>query len=183
VVIGRGNTKRQPQIAGLLMGPSHGGLDFWPRESRITRQADTLVLQLRFDKFRARKKVTIIDNRTLKIKVDFTETTPPILWPNRYECNLQLQLKPGEHLSTAAAHTLVLNQKKIRLGEERVSSRIETDKWSLEVPRHRTSLRFPFLPFFNYDIDGIGSPGIAVGILSSYTTKPEESFQYILTVK
>lgn len=183
LVIGGGNTKRQPQIAGLLMEPSHGGLDFWPRESRITRQGDTLVLQLRFDKFRACQEVAIIDNRTLKIKAEFTETTPPILWPNRYECNFQLQLDAGEQISTGAGRTMVLSNEKRSFLEEQIGSRIETGEWSLEVPQGRTSLRFPFLPFFNYDIDGIGSPGSAVGILSAYTTNPDESFEYILHVK
>jgi len=183
VVIGGGNTKRQPQIAGLLMEPSHGGLDFWPRESRITSRGDTLSLELGFDKFRACKKVAIIDDRTVKIEVRFTETAPPILWPNRYECNLQLQLKAGEHLSTAAGQTLDLSSRKSRFAEEQVGSRIETARWSLEVPKGRASLRFPFQPFFNYNIDGIGSAGNALGILSAYTTDPSASFKYVLKVK
>lgn len=183
VVIGGGNTKRQPQIAGLLMEPSHSALDFRPRESRITCQADTLVLELGFDKFRARKKVAIIDDRTVKITVDFTETTQPILWPNRYECNLQLQLKAGEQISTAAGQNLALSNEKRHYLEEQIGSGIETAQWSFEVPQGKTSLRFPFLPFSNYNIDGIGSPATAVGILSSYTTNPDESFEYTLRIK
>ena len=125
----------------------------------------------------------IIDDRTVKIKVDFTETTPPILWPNRYECNLQLQLKAGEQISTEAGQTIALTNQKMHYLEEQIGSGIQTARWSIQVPRDRTSLRFPFMPFFNYDIDGIGSPGSAVGILSAYTTDPNESFEYTLKVK
>ena len=183
LLIGGGNTKRQPQIATVLMEPSHGALDFWPRDSRITAKSDSAALQLNLELFRARLTLKVLDSRRLAISVDFTETADPILWPNRYECNLQLRLRAGEQISTSAGETLTLSSRKSNYLEEQIGSGIETAQWSIQVPPGSTSLRFPFIPFFNYDIDGIGSTGSAVGILSAFTTDPNESFEYILKVK
>jgi len=183
LLIGGGNTKRQPQIAGLLMEPSNSGLDFWPQESRITTSGDTIQLELRFQKFRAGLKAVIIDNQTLKFKAFFKETTPPVLWPNRYESNLQLQLKPGDKILLGNGETTTLSTEKTDLLEEQIGSSLDSDLWRLEVPEMKTSLRFPFLPFFNYNIDGIGGPGTAVAILSSYTDSPENALEYLLKIK
>jgi len=183
LLLGGGNTKRQPQIATLLMEPSHGALDFWPQESRITTSGDSLQLELRFQKFRARMKVSIIDNQTLRIKSDFIETTPPILWPNRYECNLQVQIKAGQNITTRSGEKTVLSSNRIELLEEQVGPSLESQFWRLEVPDGKTSFRFPFLPFYNYNIDGIGSTSTAVAVLSSYTDQPDSSLEYVLKIK
>jgi hypothetical protein len=51
------------------------------------------------------------------------------------------------------------------------------------VPDGTTSFRFPFIPFSSYDTDGIGGIRTAVGIVSSFTTDPGKSLDYILTIK
>ncbi len=183
LLIGGGNTKRQPQIATVLMEPSHGNLDFWPRSSRITASADSAVLELALDKFRAAVAVQILDRRKLAIRVDFTETTEPILWPNRYECNLQLQLKPGREITTGHGTSYTLSENRLGLAEEQVGGALESDHWRITVPQGKTSLRFPFMPFYNYDIDGHGGMGTAVGILSSAVHIEEGPLKYTVEIK
>ncbi|MCE5270009.1 hypothetical protein LLH00_01840 [bacterium] len=181
LVLGGGNTKRQPQIATLLMEPSHGGLDFWPRDSRITGAGDSLCLELACDKFSARLSARVIDSTELDLRVHFIETSPPMLWPNRYECNLQLQLNAGETL-TAGDGPHALGPDKLNVWESNLGERISTGRWSLTVPAGRTSLRWPFLPFFNYDVDGIGGKNSAIGILSTAARIYEDDLEYRLKV-
>ena len=183
LVIGGGNTKRQPQIAGLLMEPSHAALDFWPRQSRITFEDPDLLLEVEFDMFRGRLKVSFVDDNTLKFSAGFSEKSLPILWPNRYECNLQVQARPGDQVTTAGGEQVTLSERTGRLLEEKVAGKIETAAWSLEVPSGATSFRFPFMPFNNYERDGQGGMGSAVGIISSFTTDPARSLDYLLRIK
>jgi len=183
LVIGGGNTKYQPHIAGLLMEPSNSAFDFWPRESSINFNDPDLTLQVEFDTFRGRIKVTFVDDNTLKFSAGFGEKVSPTLWPNRYECNLQLQLSPGRQITTAGAEPLTLSEKPTSLLVEQVGSRLETDSWRLTVPDGTTSFRFPFIPFSNYDTDGIGGIRSAVGIVSSFTTDPGKSLDFTLTIK
>jgi hypothetical protein len=183
LIIGGGNTKRQPQIAGLLMEPSNGALDFRPRDSRITLDGSELLLEVEFDSFRGRQRVSIMDDNTIKFSAGFGEKTLPTLWPNRYECNLQIQVKSGEQVNTSGGVQTTLDQDTGRLLEEQVGERIETGSWSLDVPAGITSFRFPFLPFYNYNRDGKIGPAGAIGILSSYTTEPDRKMEFLLRIK
>jgi hypothetical protein len=181
LILGGGNTKRQPQIATLLMEPSNGGLDFWPRDSRITGGGDSLSLELNCEKFRATLSARVIDSASLALRVHFIETSEPQLWPNRYECNLQLQLNPGDTFSAGDGEH-VLGKEQLRLPEHRTGKTIETSRWSLQFPEGRTSLRWPFQPFFNYDVDGI-SEGNAIGVLSTAARIYENDIEYYLKVR
>ena len=182
LVIGGGLTKGQPQIATLLMQPSNGGDYFWPRESRIVADGDSMTLELSLDHFRAKLITRILNNDELVLHVHFIETSPPILWPNRYECNLQLQVKAGQQLTMADGEH-VLGREKATIWEPAVGGKVETDKWVLEVPAGRSSFRFPFMPYFNYDVDGIGGPGSAVGILSTASRIDQGDLEYRLRIK
>jgi len=182
VVIGGGLTKRQPQVATLLMQPSNGGDYFWPRESRIVADGDSMTLDLTADHFRARLTTRVLSDKEMAIRVHFIETSPPLLWPNRYECNLQLQLKSGGTL-TAGDGEHALSQDRLNVWESQLGDRIETGKWTLSVPAGRTSLRWPFIPFFNYDVDGIGGNNTAIGILSTAARIYEDDLEYRLKIK
>ena len=183
LLIGGGNTKRQPQIATVLMEPSHGGLDFRPRQSRITAGGDSAALELVLDKFRAALTVHVLDHKKLTIRADFTETHQPILWPNRYECNLQLQLKPGAEIITGGGTPYTLRESRLRLSARQLGSVLENDRWRITLPEGKTSFRFPFMPFYNYDVDGYGGMDSAVGILSSATRIEEGHLEYTVEIK
>ena len=45
------------------------------------------------------------------------------------------------------------------------------------------SFRFPFMPYFNYDVDGIGGPGSAVGILSTASRIDQGDLEFRLRIK
>jgi len=183
LLIGGGNTKRQPQIATVLMEPSHGSLDFRPRDSRITAGADSAVLELTLDKFRAALAVKILDRKRLALRVDFTETSEPILWPNRYECNLQLQLKRGEKIVTGGGDSYTLSERHLRLTEKQLGGALESERWRISVLEGKTGLRFPFFPFNNYSVDGLSGMGGAVGILSTAGRIGEGSLEYLVEIK
>lgn len=180
LVIGGGLTKRQPQIATVLMEPSHGALDYWPRDSRITAWGDSMSLELTLDKFRAVLTTNILNDNEMTLRVRFIETSEPILWPNRYECNLQLQVKPGEKLVYGGGE-LNLGMERTTILERELGGRLETAGWVLETPPGRTGFRFPFHPFNNYDVDGIGAP--SVGIISSAARIYEEDLEYRLRIR
>ena len=184
LVIGGGNTKRQPQISTLLMEPSNSGVDYQPLSSRITAAGDSATLELGFETFRGALKVRILDERKAAFSASYTELAEPQLWPNRYECNLQLQLKTGWKIAAgreAASYTL--SEQRMQVAENALGGSLETDKWRLSVPEGKTSLRFPFLPFFNYDVDGHGGLSGAVGILSSAERIDQGPLEYLLEIK
>ncbi|MEA1997447.1 MAG: hypothetical protein U9N45_07395, partial [Gemmatimonadota bacterium] len=165
LVIGGGNTKRQPQIATLLMAPSNDALDFRPKGSRIAAHGDSARLDLEFEMFRASLEVKITDSNKLLLRAGFTQTTQPNAALNRYECNLQLQLKSGQTVNTSRDSTLRLSENPTRLSAKELGSSIENELWRISVPEGKTSLRFPFRPFNSYELDGHTGIEHAVGIL------------------
>jgi len=158
-------------------------LDFRPQQSRFTLDGSDLQLQVEFNSFRGSLKVSIVDDKTLKISAGFGEKALPILWPNRYECNLQVQTRRGDTLTTAAGVQAILDEDTGRLLEEKVAGGIETESWRLDVPFGTTSFRYPFLPFNNYERDGRTGMSSAVGIVSTFSTDPRQTLEYVLRIK
>jgi len=53
----------------------------------------------------------------------------------------------------------------------------------INVPEGKTGLRFPFMPFNNYSVDGLSGIGRAVGILSTFSHIEEGSLEYMVEIK
>ena len=171
LIITGANSKRQPELATFSerFGEMENHL---PVSSRMQMGDSGDRLSLAYNTFFA--EVNLPPPRAERLSFDIAITTRSRT-ANR-QVALQLCLKPGQFLETAAGTSVLLNQDRLVLSPEQIGGWIRNNGWTLKVPsdvRLEWPVR-PYNPYANAPETGVEH---AVGVI----TKPLESNSQVLS--
>jgi hypothetical protein len=162
LIITGANSKRQPELATFRERLAGGDLHHLPLSSKLTLADPRDRLSVAFRSFFADLYVEPRPDRRLAIRAVITGKGRP---PEEAWLTLQLCLKPGEALETAAGRWTV-GADALQLTPEQIGGRIRHAGWTLTVdPAARLSWPvYPFNPYANAPETNLA---YAVGALSA----------------
>lgn len=145
LIISGANSKRQPELATFL--ERFGDHTYaMPVSSRLQMGKEVDRLSLAYNTFFADLYVPTPTDKSVTLRFEITGKGSP---PDEADLNLQLVLKPGQTLETAAGKKFMLGRDPIELGPEDIGGWIRHDGWTLKVdPQAR--LAWPIYPYNPY---------------------------------
>jgi hypothetical protein len=144
LIVTGANSKRQPELATFT--EKIGGNDVpTPTSSRLMMSDKADELALAYNSFFAVLEVMPASDK----RVEFRFVITPTGRMAPADLNLQLVLKPGETVETAAGRTTVLDEKPIRWSAEDVGNWIRHRGWTLKLSTG-ARLAWPIYPFNPY---------------------------------
>jgi hypothetical protein len=179
LIITGANSKRQPELATFretLRAQAFAGQVFhMPVSSRLRMGDDQDRLSLAYNTFFSDLYVSAPLESTVKLRFVITGKGTP---PEEAVLTLQLCLKAGETLETAAGKTLVLGPERVELDSNALGSWIRHHGWTLEIdPAAR--LVWPVYPYNPYADGPETTLEHAVGALSVPLRLKSEHNHYI----
>ena len=160
IMTGAGS-KRQPELATFLE-KVHGRVFHMPLSSRLQMSTQRDRLSLAYNTFFSDLYVLAPSDNQITFRFVITGKGAPA---DEAHLTLQLCLKAGETLETAAGRKLTLGPERIELGPDALGGWIRHHGWTLKVdPAAR--LTWPIYPFDPYADAPEKAPGHAVGVLS-----------------
>ncbi|MBI3417729.1 MAG: hypothetical protein HY043_20750 [Verrucomicrobia bacterium] len=144
LIVTGANSKNQPELASLTETTS-GRVVHTPTSSRLTMADDADRLALAYNSFFAVLEVPPASDKRQEFRFIITPTGRMA----EGGLNLQLILKPGETLETAAGRKVMLDEKTIRWNTEDVGNSIRHHGWKLTLPPG-ARLTWPIYPFNPY---------------------------------
>jgi hypothetical protein len=144
LIITGANSKRQPELATFSekVGDTTNHLAL---SSRLNMRDSGDVLALSYNTFFAELK--ILPPRAESLAFDFAITARGR--GTVRQLNLQLCLKPGQFIETAAGASILLGDSRLALTPEQIGAWIRHNGWTLKVPAG-TRLEWPVKPFSPY---------------------------------
>jgi hypothetical protein len=174
LIITGANSKRQPELATFWEKIGEQ-IFHMPISSRLQMNQERDRLALAYNSFFAVLEVTIPSEKLLKFRFLIT----PKGRAAESQLNLQLVLKAGQNLETAAGKKMILDGTKIDLSKDEVGSWIRHNGWTLKLDSE-ARLVWPFYPYNPY----LDAPETdlkhAVGVLSIPLRTDEPKISFIL---
>lgn len=145
LIISGANSKRQPQLA--TFHEKMAGVTYHlPLSSRLEMNDARDRLSLAYNTFFSELYVEPATERELQFRFVINGKGAP---PEQASATLQLVLKPGEELETAAAKKITLGSEPVELGPDAIGGWIRHHGWTLHVdPAAR--LAWPIYPYNPY---------------------------------
>jgi hypothetical protein len=144
LIITGANSKNQPELA-TFTEKIGGPVVHTPTSSRLKMSDEADQLALAYNSFFAVLEVMPASDKRQEFHVVITPTGHIA----KVALNLQLVLKPGAALETAASRSAVLDEKPIRWSAEEVGNWIRHRGWTLKLPPD-ARLVWPVYPFNPY---------------------------------
>ena len=144
LIITGANSKHQPELA-TFTEKIGGHIVSTPTSSRLQMADDADQLALAYNSFFAVLEVMPASDKRQEFRFVITPTGRMA----EADLNLQLILKPGEALETAAGRKVVLDEKPIRWSAEDMGNWMAHHGWTLKLP-DGARLTWPVYPFNPY---------------------------------
>lgn len=175
LIITGANSKRQPELA--TFAERFGDLEnHLPTSSRLEMNDSGDKLALAYNTFFAEVKMAPPAGGKLSFEVAVTETDDA----QSRLLQLQLCVKPGSPLETAAGQSIVPGESPVKLGPEQIGAWIRHNGWTLKVPPG-THLEWPVQPFNPYRNRPESGLHHAVGVLRKPIASGGEVMAFELT--
>lgn len=176
VIISGANSKRQPELA-TFSERADGQVYYLPVSSRLGMNDAGDRLALAYNTFFAVLNVPPPSREAVDLRFAITPRSRAM----DATLTLQLVLKPGAEIETAAGRKLVLSDRPIRLASEEIGGWIHHNGWSLGVPAG-ASLSWPVFPYNPYANAPETELRYAVGALAMPLPKTEQEVTFRLRV-
>ena len=161
LIVTGANSKHQPELA-TLSERLLGQVFHMPLSSRLKMDEGQDRLSLAYNTFFVDLYVVSPSERELRFRFAVTGKDEP---PTEGQLTLQLCLKPGEMLETAAGKKLALSAERLELEPSAIGGWIRHHGWMLKTDPH-ARLAWPIYPHNPYTNSPEKNPGNAVGALS-----------------
>jgi hypothetical protein len=161
LIITGANSKRQPELA-TFSERLLGQIFHMPLSSRLKMDQGQDRLSLAYNTFFADLYVFQPSEEELRFRFDITGKEEP---PTEAQLTLQLCLKPGEILETAAGKKFALSTERLELEPSAIGGWIRHHGWMLKTASH-ARLVWPIYPHNPYTNSPEKNPENAVGIVS-----------------
>jgi len=174
MIISGANSKRQPELA-TFAETMEDTVSHMPMSSRLDMEPDGDRLALAFNKFFSLLNVPPPSDDEVRLQFDINRKGT--MQPTRL--TLQLVLKNGDILETAAGKRITLGTNEIHLKPGDIGAWIRHNGWELKT-ESPMSLKWPVYPFYPYSNSPTKDIEQAVGAYSTDLEPRSQQIEFML---